>query len=75
MVLSNAKVNDVYFNNFGFQNNIWNFFKLFKTALIKASGRGHTETVKILVEQLNKYFCFNFFQKCDNQYFDYISLF
>ena len=46
----NAK-NDVYFNNFLFQNDIWNFFKLFWTALIIASGKGHTEIVKILVEQ------------------------
>ena len=46
----NAK-DTVYFNNLEFQNNIWNFFKLFKTALIWASLRGHTEIVKILVEQ------------------------
>ena len=31
----NAK-NIVYFNNLLFQNNIWNFFKLFETALIWA---------------------------------------
>ena len=42
--------NEIYFNNFLFQNNIWNFFKLFKTALMKASSGGHTEIVKILVE-------------------------
>ena len=41
----------VYFNNFGFQNNIWSFFKLFETALILAYEYGHTEIVKILVEQ------------------------
>ena len=29
----NAK-NKIYFNNFMFQNNIWNFFKLFETALM-----------------------------------------
>ena len=46
----NAK-NKVYFNNFLFQNNIWNFIKLFETALIWASFNGHTEIVKILVEQ------------------------
>ena len=44
----NAK-DDIYFNNFIFQNNIWNFFKLFLTALISASGNGHTEKMKILV--------------------------
>ena len=43
----NAK-DDVYLE---FQNNIWNFFKLFNTALICASKNGHTEIVKILVEQ------------------------
>ena len=32
----NAKDN-IYFNNFTFQNNIRNFFKLFRTALIWAS--------------------------------------
>ena len=42
---------DVYFNNLRFQNNIWNFFELFNTALILASQNGHTEIVKILVEQ------------------------
>ena len=43
---------DVCFNNFYlFQNNIWNFFKLFQTALSFASRYGHTEIVKILVEQ------------------------
>ena len=31
----NAKDN-VYFNNLKFQNSIWNFFKLFETALIFA---------------------------------------
>ena len=46
----NAKT-DVYFNNFKFQNNIWNFFTLFKAALIIASENGHTEIVKILVKQ------------------------
>ena len=46
----NAK-DKVYFTNFGFQNNIWNFFKLFYTALMKASKYSHTEIVKILVEQ------------------------
>ena len=43
----NAKSN-VCFNNLIFRNNIWNFFKLFRTALIWASGKGHTEIVKIL---------------------------
>ena len=33
------------------QNHIWKFFKLLWTALIRASNNGHTETVKILVEQ------------------------
>ena len=33
----NAKNNFVYFNNLIFQNNIWNFFKLFKTALISSN--------------------------------------
>ena len=46
----NAK-NNFYFNNFIFQNNIWNFFKLFKTVLIIASENDHIEIVKILVEQ------------------------
>ena len=41
----------VYFNNLVFQNNIWNFFKLFWTALILASKNCHAEIVKILVEQ------------------------
>ena len=34
-----------------FENHIWKFFKLNKTALIYASAKGHTEIVKILVEQ------------------------
>ena len=34
-----------------FQNNIWKFFNLLDTALMKASWNGHTEIVKILVEQ------------------------
>ena len=34
-----------------FQNYIWNFFKLLNTALIWASMKGHTEIVKIFVEQ------------------------
>ena len=46
----NAK-NNSYFNNLIFQNNIWNFFKLFWTALMWASFNGHIEIVKILVEQ------------------------
>ena len=46
----NAK-NKVYFNYFIFQNNIWNFFKLFLTALMWASWNGHAEIVKILVGQ------------------------
>ena len=41
----------VYFNNLLFQNNIWNFFKLFNTALMKASANGHKEIMKILVER------------------------
>ena len=37
----NAKAKDrVYSNNFIFQNNIWNFFKLFWTALMLASYWG-----------------------------------
>ena len=46
----NAK-NKVYFNYLTFQNNIWNFFKLFWTALTLASANGHTKIVKILIEQ------------------------
>ena len=34
-----------------FQNNSWNFIKLFMTALMWASEEGHTEIVKILIEQ------------------------
>ena len=34
-----------------FENNIWSFFKLYKTALIYASENGRTETVKILIKQ------------------------
>ena len=34
-----------------FENNIWNFFKLFNTVLIYASMKGYTEIVRILVEQ------------------------
>ena len=34
-----------------FQNNDWNFFKLYETALIIASERHNTKIVKILVEQ------------------------
>ena len=41
----------IYFNNFGFQNNIRCFFKLFWPALIFASRYGKPEIVKILVEQ------------------------
>ena len=33
------------------QNNIWKFFKLLCTLLMRASEEGCTETVKILVEQ------------------------
>ena len=33
------------------QNDIWKLLKLFETALILASMKGHTEIVKILVEQ------------------------
>ena len=43
----NAK-NKIYFNDFIFQNNIWGFLKLFKTALMFASEKGHTKIVKIL---------------------------
>ena len=41
----------VYFNNMIFQNNIWKFFKLFRTASMRASENGRTEAVKIFVEQ------------------------
>ena len=34
-----------------FQNSIWKFFTLFNTALMNASYKGDTETVKILVKQ------------------------
>ena len=33
-------------------NIAWNFFKLYKTALILASEKGYTEIVKILIEQV-----------------------
>ena len=46
----NAK-NNVCFNNLIFQNNIWNFFKLFETVLMWASENGHAKNVKILVGQ------------------------
>ena len=36
----NAK-DKIYFNNLIFQNNIWNFFKLFRTALKIAKKRSH----------------------------------
>ena len=49
--IDDSNKDKVYFNNLMFQNNIWNFFKLFRTALIYASEKGHTEIVKILVEQ------------------------
>ena len=42
----NAK-DKVYFNNLTFQNNIWNFFKLFCTELMAASDKGHTKIVKM----------------------------
>ena len=49
---------EVYFNYFIFQNNIWNFFKLFQTVLIRASKVDMSETceknieiVKLLLEQ------------------------
>ena len=45
----NAK-NKVYFNILKFQNNIWNFFKLFKTALVLASERHYNDIAKILAE-------------------------
>ena len=34
-----------------FENSIWKFFKLLWVALMHASNKGHTEIVKILVEQ------------------------
>ena len=34
-----------------FLNNIWEFIKLLWTALMRASANGHTEIVKILLEQ------------------------
>ena len=37
--------------NLIFQNNIWKFLKLHKTALTKASDSGCTDIVKILFEQ------------------------
>ena len=36
--------NKVYLNNLIFQNNIWNFFKLFETTLIWASWNGSTKS-------------------------------
>ena len=41
----------VYFNNFLFQNNIWNFFKLFWSVIMIASKNVHIEVVKTLVKQ------------------------
>ena len=46
----NAK-DKVYFNDFLFQNNIWNFFKIFETALMYASSNGYSEIVKILEDK------------------------
>ena len=46
----NAK-NNVYSNYLIFQNNVWSFFNIFKTALMNASENDNTEIVKILVEQ------------------------
>ena len=34
-----------------FQNNYWYLIKLFKTALMMASMNGHTEIVKLFLEQ------------------------
>ena len=47
---------NIYFNNLIFQNNIWNFFKLFRTALIKASKFRHTEIVKMISSDSQQYF-------------------
>ena len=40
-----------YFDNFLFQNHIWNFIKLFMTALILAIEKCHIEIMEILVEE------------------------
>ena len=40
-----------YFNYFVFKNYIWDYFKLFGTALMFASCNGNTEIVKILLEK------------------------
>ena len=41
----------IYFNNLIFQSNIWDLFKLLKTSIMKASENGHTDIVKLLLEQ------------------------
>ena len=42
---------NIYFYYLVFENNNQNLFKLFHTALMLVSDIGHTEIVKILVEQ------------------------
>ena len=49
MIILNKQRNHIKENRKILNYNIWNFIKLFKTALMIASQNGHTERVKILV--------------------------
>ena len=46
-----VNANYFYFNSIIFQNNIWNLFQLYMTALMYASEKGFIEIVKLLLEQ------------------------